>query len=322
MPQILIVKTSSLGDVIHHLPVLADILMHRPEVRFDWVVEEGFTGIPALHPTVDRVIPVAMRRWRRALLSRATWHEIAACRALLQAMPYDLIIDAQGLLKSAIIARQARGVVHGQDRASAREPLAAAFYDVRHAVSRGQHAVARNRQLAALSLGYALPDTPPDYGIRAPQRPLPQALPEAYLVGLHASSRDSKRWPDAHWVALSRALAEQGLALLLPWGTHEERARAEQICAAAPNALVLPRLSLAELATLLAGAVAAVGVDTGLVHLAAALGVTTVAIYTDTDPALTGVCAGRGIAVNLGGIGRIPQPAEVMAALDSAHSLT
>jgi len=322
MPHILIVKTSSLGDVIHHLPVLADIRQHQPDARFDWVVEEGFTEIPALHPAVDRVIPVAIRRWRRTLLSRATWHEIAAFRARLQSTPYDLIIDAQGLLKSAIIARQARGVLHGQNRASAREPLAAAFYDSCHAVPRGQHAVTRNRQLAALALGYTLADAPPDYGIVAPQRTLPMTLPGRYLVGLHATSRDSKRWPDGHWTALCRALAEQGFALLLPWGSREERARAEQISAGAPNALVLPQLSLSELATLLAGATAAVGVDTGLVHLAAALGVTTVAIYTDTDPALTGVCAGRGIAVNLGGIGQIPQPLEVMAALDSARSLT
>ena len=317
MPHILIVKTSSLGDVIHHLPVLADIRKHLPEARFDWVVEESFAEIPALHPSVERVIPVAMRRWRKHLFSGDTWREIAACRAAIQVTPYDLVLDAQGLLKSAIIASQARGVLHGQDRASAREALAAAFYDQRHHVPRGQHAVTRNRQLAALAFGYPLPETSPDYGIEAAHRPLPLTLPERYLVGLHATSRDAKRWPERHWIALGQALADRGLALLLPWGSESEKACAEHISASVPGSVVLPRLSLSDLSTLLAGAEAAVGVDTGLVHLAAALGVTTVAIYTDTDPMLTGVCAGGGKAVNLGGIRQIPEPVAVLQAIES-----
>lgn len=308
MPRLLIVKTSSLGDVVHNLPVLADIRAHYPGMRFDWVVEESFAEIPALHPAVSAVIPVALRRWRKSPFSGITWREIAAFRQRLQQQRYDFVLDTQGLLKSALIARCADGIHHGQDRASAREPLAAMFYDIRHHVPRCQHAVLRNRQLAALALGYPLPQSPPDYGIRAPQAASSMALPGSYMVCLHATSRDSKLWPEAHWIALGRQLAAEGIALLLPWGNDKEQQRAQTIAAQVPQAVVLPRLRLAQLAAILAGARAAVGVDTGLVHLAAALGIPTVAIYTDTAPLLTGVYPGGSPAANLGGAGQNPDP--------------
>lgn len=318
MPRLLIVKTSSLGDVIHNLPILADIRAHDPGMQVDWVVEEGFADIPALHPAVDAVIPVAVRRWRRSLLSGSTWREISAFGKRLRERRYDVILDTQGLLKSALIARAAHGIRHGQDRASAREPLAAALYQHVHAVPRGQHAVARNRQLAALALGYPMPASPPDYGIRPLPTPLPFALPPAYLVGLHATSRDSKLWPVENWVALGRELHARGLQLLLPWGNDQERRRAGFIASEVAEAVVLPRLRLAELAGVLAGARGVVGVDTGLVHLAVALDRPTVALYTDTDPSLTGVYpADSHRASNLGGIGRNPDVPSVLATLSS-----
>lgn len=318
MPRLLIVKTSSLGDVIHNLPILADIRAHYPDMQCDWVVEESFADIPALHPAVATVIPVAIRRWRRSLFAPATWHEIAAFGKRLRERHYDFILDAQGLLKSAVIARAAHGIRHGQDRRSAREPLAALFYRHPHPVPRGQHAVARNRQLAALALGYPMPDSPPDYGIHATPITLPIHLPSPYVVGLHATSRDSKLWPVENWVALGRALSAQGTHLLLPWGNENERLRAQCIASEVAQAIVLPRLKLAELASILAGARGVVGVDTGLVHLAVALGLPTVALYTDTDPSLTGVYpADFQRARNLGGPGRNPEVSSVLAALSS-----
>lgn len=315
MPRLLIVKTSSLGDVIHNLPVIADMHAHVPALVIDWVVEESFADIPALHPGVAEVIPVAVRRWRKNLFRRETWREIAAFRQRLAQHRYDWVLDTQGLLKSAIIAATVQGARHGQDRHSAREPLSALFYTHRHAVARGQHAVARNRQLAALALGYALDEAPPDYGIPRAVARYP-GLPQRYVVGLHATSRDSKLWPVPEWVALGQALAAQGLPLVLPWGSEAERLRAVQIAEAVPGAEVLPRLRLAELAAVLSGAEAALGVDTGLIHLAVALDVPTVAIYTDTDPALTGVLGGRRArSLNLGGVGEIPPSAEVLTAL-------
>jgi heptosyltransferase-1 len=320
MPRLLIVKTSSLGDVIHNLPVIADLHAHVPELMVDWVVEENFADIPALHPGVAEVIPVAVRRWRKRLFSRATQDEIAAFRKKLSGHHYDWVLDTQGLLKSAVISAGAKGVRHGQDWNSAREPLASLFYRHRHAVARGQHAVARNRQLAAQALSYMLDDAPPDYGIPRATNRYP-GLPRQYVVGLHGTSRDSKLWPIEQWIALGKILAGQDLPLILPWGNEAERLRAEQVAAAVPNAVVLPRLRLADLATVLSGAKAAVGVDTGLIHLAVALDVPTVAIYTDTDPALTGVLGGRDArTINLGGVGQNPSPDQVLAALTQVLS--
>ncbi len=322
MPRILLVKTSSLGDVVHNLPVVTDIRRHWPAAAIDWVVEEAFAEVPALHPGVRAVIPVALRRWRRAWWRPSTWRECAAFWRALRAREYDAVIDTQGLVKSALVACAARGPSHGQDRSSAREPLAAVCYDRRYPIARGRHAILRNRELAARALGYALSESPPDYGIRPPPLAFGQELPwrdRPYVVCLHATSRASKSWPPAHWTALAAALAGAGLVPVLPWGNEAERAQAEAIARAAPGAQVAPRrYGLKELAALLGAARAVVGVDTGLVHLAAALGCVTVALYSDSSPKLTGVwAADEARARNLGERGRMPAPAQVQEALAS-----
>ena len=165
MPRILFVKTSSLGDIVHNCPAVSDAARHLPEAVIDWVVEDAFAEVAALHASVRRVIPVALRRWRAAPLARATWSEAAAFRAALRSERYDVIVDSQGLIKSALVSALARGCRHGLDRASAREPLAARFYNVVHPVPTGLHAVDRNRRLAAAALGYT-PDAACEYGLR------------------------------------------------------------------------------------------------------------------------------------------------------------
>src|SRR3990167_8423872 len=167
MPNILLIKTSSLGDVVHNLPVVSDICARFPGARIDWVVEEAYRDIVGMHPGVRRAIPVALRRWRGNVLKPAHWREFGQFRHALAGMRYDCVIDTQGLIKSALLARAASGTRHGYAGASAREPLAAKFYDVVHVVSRDLHAVVRNRRLAALVLGYELPATL-DYGITVP----------------------------------------------------------------------------------------------------------------------------------------------------------
>ncbi|MHB0926535.1 MAG: lipopolysaccharide heptosyltransferase I [Gallionellaceae bacterium] len=313
-PHILLVKTSSLGDVLHNLPVASDIVRHYPGAQIDWVVEESFAALPGLHPAVRNVIPVAVRRWRGKLLSAAAWREIAAFRSTLAAQHYDIAIDTQGLLKSALLMRGAQGLRCGFDRHSAREPLAASLYQRAFPVAAQQHAVERNRQLAAQALGYTL-EGQADYGIRPPAIARPAWLrEEPYAVLLHATSRTDKLWGEANWIALGHHLHEQNIRCILPWGSAAEQARSLRLAEAIPGAIVPPRLNLNEAAALLGGAQAVVGVDTGLAHLAAALGVSTVGIYTATDPALTGLYAGR-CAVNLGNVNRAPDVAAVIDAL-------
>jgi heptosyltransferase-1 len=315
MLKLLIVKTSSLGDVIHSLPIIADIRAHHPNIEIDWLVEASFADIPKLHPAVNQVIPVAVRRWRKALFCRQTWQEIGAVKQKLAQQRYDIILDTQGLLKSGLMTYFSNGQKHGYDSSSAREPLASFFYDTTHQVSRAQHAVARNRTLAALAFSYPIPDNRPDYGIHAPAETNP-ILNEPYVVGLHGTSRDSKLWPTEHWIDLGQALALQRLNLVLPWASEAELQRAQHIASALKNAAVLPKLSIAQLATVISKAQAAIGVDTGLSHLAVALNVPTIAIYTDTNPMLTGVCAGAYTqAINLGGIGNTPCVEQVASSL-------
>jgi len=312
--HILLVKTSSLGDVLHNLPAVTDIKRHYPGAQIDWLVEEGFAALPRLHPAVQGVIPVALRRWRSTLLSPATWSEISAFRALLAAQNYDFAIDTQGLLKSALLMHGAQGLRCGFDKQSAREPLASFLYQRTFAVATGQHAVERNRQLVAQALGYTL-DGPAEYSINPPSIEHFTWLEQGtYAVFLHATSRTDKLWDEANWIALGRYLQENNIRTILPWGSESERLRSLRLAEAIPGAATPPRLDLYEAAALLGGAHAVIGVDTGLAHLAAALNVPTVGIYTATDPALTGLYAGENV-INLGGINRAPALATVITVL-------
>lgn len=314
--RILIVKTSSLGDVIHNLPVVSDIHQHFPEAIIDWCVEESFAAIPRLHPGVNAVITVALRRWKKNLLCRQTWQQVWAFRENIARNTYDLILDTQGLLKSALITSQARGIKCGYDANSAREPIAARFYDCSYPVAKAAHAVTRNRLLAAAAFGYTA-DTEMNFGISAPLTVTNWLPATRYVVLLTATSRDDKLWPEAHWLELANRLKAQGLTAVFPGGSKQELERAARLAAALPGAIAAPALGLPELASVLARASAVVGVDTGLSHLAVALNVPTVAIYTATDPALTGVF-GSGYHRNLGGKAQIPSVQSVLDALQPA----
>jgi heptosyltransferase-1 len=292
--RVLLIKTSSLGDVIHTLPALTDAARALPGVRFDWVVEENFAEIPAWHPAVDTVIPIALRRWRRSPLTAWRSGEWREMKRTIAASTADLVLDAQGLIKSAWITRYASAPVHGLDRASAREALAARFYDRTHAVARDWHAVERLRALFAQALGYAVPDAACDYGLdRA--RVLGEAKPPASptLLFLHGTTWPTKHWPEIYWRDLAERCTTAGWHIRLPWGNEAERARAERIADALPKVTVLPRLPLAGIAAELAGASACIAVDTGLGHLAAALDVPTVSLFGPTRPALTGAWGPR-----------------------------
>jgi heptosyltransferase-1 len=306
MPRILFVKTSSLGDVVHQCPAVSDAARKLAGAEIDWVVEESFAGIARMHASVRSVIPVATRRWRGALWRRAVWREIGEFRRRLAAQRYDAVVDTQGLLKSALITRAALGTRHGMDRASAREPIAASFYDVTHAVPWTLHAVERNRRLTAAALGFPL-DDPLEYGLHPGSVPADKPA-AAYVALLTMTSRASKLWPEARWIELGRALA---LPVVLPWGNAEERGRSERIGRGIGQAVVPQRMTIEALAELFMNARGVVGLDSGLTHLAAALGVPTVAVFCGSDPALNGVYGARR-ARNVGAAGKPPQVLEVL----------
>jgi len=286
--RVLIVKTSSMGDVLHTLPALTDAAQAIPGIRFDWVVEEGFAQIPSWHAAVERVIPVAIRRWRKAWFSAPIAAERKAFREAVQAGQYDAIIDAQGLVKSAaLVTRLAHGVKHGMDWSTAREPLASLFYNRRHHIAKQQHAVERTRELFAKSLGYTKPQTQGDYAI-ARHFAVADTAHSPYAVFLHATTRDDKHWPEAHWRELLNLLADSGLRIKLPWGASHEEARAKRLAQGLDFVDVLPRMSLENVARELAGARFVVSVDTGLSHLTAALDRPNITLYGPTDPGLIG----------------------------------
>jgi heptosyltransferase-1 len=275
---------TSLGDVVHLLPALSEAATHLPGLTADWVVEEGFAAIPAWHPAVDRVIPSAIRRWRRQLVRAATWREIATFRRTIRAREYDLVLDAQGLVKSALVALQARGPRAGQDFASAREPLASLAFQRRFAAPRTLHAITRSRLLMAQALGYAMgEEVDLHYGLTSPA-PSPLVASADSVLCLHGTARPEKEYPEGHWIELLRRLAASGLPPLLPWGNERERARAERLVAAVPGAKLLPRLSLAEMGGVIAASRSVIGVDTGLMHLAAAFRKPGVGLYPATPP--------------------------------------
>jgi heptosyltransferase-1 len=312
MSDILFIKTSSLGDVIHHMPAVSDARRHRPQARIGWVVEEAFAPLVRLHRAVDSVVPVASRRWRRAPLSPQTWRETGTFVRAMREQPHETVIDAQGLLRSALITRFARGRRHGYDPASVRERAAAWFYDEHHGVDRGLHAITRNRLLTGQALGYA-PDGPLDFGLD--RASLMNGAPSREVVLLHATARPEKEWLAASWIALGQSLQSRNFSMVLPWGNEIERQRSLKIAAALPNAVVPELQPLDQVARMLARAAFVVGVDTGLLHVAAALGVPLAAIFVGTEPGQHGPLGAGKIEI-VGALGAMPTVAEVSAAVE------
>lgn len=282
--RVLLLKTSSLGDVIHTLPALSDAREQIPDLQIDWVVEESITEIPTWHPAVRQVIPVALRRWRKHPFHY--WNEWRDFRRHLRTDAYDLVLDAQGLLKSALLSLYCRGVRAGFNRSSCREPLAAWCYQRRYDVPWQQHAVQRLRQLFAQAFDYPCPDTPPNYGI-AEQFNVIHSLHPTFVF-LHGTTWKTKHWPVSYWQALAKVATDAGYNVQLPWGNAAEHERAETIAAVDEYVKILPRLDLKGIATTLLQAKMVIGVDTGLAHLAAALNLPTVTLYGSTCPDWTG----------------------------------
>lgn len=287
--RVLIVKVSSLGDIIHTLPAVTDAKRAYPNLVFDWVVEENFTEVPAWHPAVDRVIPVAIRRWRKSLMKTYLTREFRTFKRALQGTRYDLVIDAQGLIKSGIISRMSRGLTIGLSNRTVREPLAALFYNKAYSVPWTEHAVDRVRQLFSRALQYQYDTDLISYGIdRAKLKTKTENVPGNTVVFLHGTTRVNKYWPKEKWRDLANLATEYEYDVVLPWGTLEEKKRAEFIGEGNLNVKILGKKSLSDLAVVIIKSKGVIAVDTGLGHLAAALSKSTVSLYGPTNPALCG----------------------------------
>jgi len=317
MTRVLIVKTSSMGDVVHALPAVSDMLRALPGLQVDWLVEAPFAAIPRLHPGVQRVLPLSWRKWRKSLFEPETRAAMAKLRVELRRERFDAVLDLQGLLKSVLWGLQARGPLLGYGFGSIREPAAALFYRRRADVPRRLQAVERNRRLAAAHLGYAMPDSAPDFGIAPPAGSWSAREPSAALIP--CASRPEKLWPEDRWIAVGQRLRARGLVPVLVWGSDDERQRAQRI-AAGCGGLVPPFLTVADTAALLGQASQIVGLDTGFSHLGAAFGAPTIGIYCDHQPGLAGI-TGPGPVASLGGPGQMPTLDAVMAALDGQLAL-
>lgn len=280
--NVLLVKMSSLGDIVHTLPAVNDAA--RRGVRFDWVVEENYQPLPSLAAGVNVVLPVAFRRWRRAPLTGAL--EALAFARRIRRYRYDMVLDAQGLVKSAVVASIARGDERvGFDFASVRERPAALTYSRRVPVTRTEHAITRNRELFAAAFGYQAPTTPPRFGLAG--RP----VHDSQVLLAHGTTWSTKTWPEPYWIDLARHVADAGLTPVVPW-VDGEKPRALRIAQAVPQAHVCPRMDLAGVLDLVGAVRGVIGVDSGIAHLGAAFGRPTVMLFGPTDAHLTG-CQGR-----------------------------
>ena len=282
--RVLVIKTSSMGDLVHTLPALTDATNACGDIRFDWVCEPAFSDIPRWHPSVGYVLAIPLRRWKGQLHRLLFSRDLAAFKQVLGAERYDVVIDAQGLLKSAfLITRFTDGPKHGFDRRSAKEGMAATVYDVKHRVARLQHAISRTRELFAKSLGYPVPDTEPDASIDLGR---PQKLADR-LVLVTRASRQSKCWTSDRWRAVIEDAIPQFSEIVLPVGSEIDYELVSDMTNGLP-VRILNRASLDDVAFEISGSRAVVSVDTGLAHVADALGKETLALYGPTKPRLVG----------------------------------
>jgi heptosyltransferase-1 len=289
--RVLIIKLTSMGDLMHVLPAITDATKHFPDITFDWVVDKAFAAVPKWHPNVDRVIPTQHRIWRKGWMKSLLSGELKDFYQTLNQADYDVVIDMQNNIKSAIVSLLRRGQIHGVDKASSREKPAYLAYHYRHAVDPQQHAVTRMRQLMALSLGYPMPTTVADAGVNLDHCHWPESnipTPTRYVMLVHNASWLTKLWPMTHWQGLTLKLAKAGYSVMIPCGNDEEFQRAKQIASVTDQAFALPRLPLDNVVAIMQGATAVVGSDTGLAHMAAMMGKPAITLYGATDPTLIG----------------------------------
>lgn len=331
-PKILLVKLSSLGDILHNLPLVWDLRNRLPNAQIDWVVEEGYMHLlePLLSRNgfkgIDHIIPFGLRRWKKNILNLNSWKELFSFQRRLQESSYDIVIETQGLLKSALVCFLAKkkpdAVIAGLANAtqySGYEPLARFFYNQCVQVPINCHAVDRSRRVMCAALDWSLVDRstaphfyPQQFIQSLSEKTLPE-LQKPYVLCFHSTAREAKRWANENWVALGKELAQQGYQPVFPWGSPSEKLISSELAGQIPGAIVPPAFSIEEAFSVIAGAALTVGVDTGLTHLAAVLGRPTVEIYCDSPQWKTEGYWSEHIR-NLGDMQAPPSAAEVIKA--------
>lgn len=321
--KILLIRISSLGDVLHNMPIVQDLLRHFPQAEIDWMVEEAYVDLVRLNRGVRNIFPVALRRWRKHIFSRTTWREIAQFKNRLQQEHYDLVIETQGLFKTGLLMGFAKltptgkkvGLANGTED-SGYEAISRLFHDQSITVARRTHAVLRGRLVAAAAGQFSI-NTPANFGLQLPvlANAKPDWLPNhAYAVFFHGSAGQQKKWPQQHWISIAAELKKFGLPIMLPWGNAQEKAEAEQMASQIENAQVLPKLQMQEAIFLAQQASLVIGVDTGLTHIAAAYCRPTIEIYCASPRWKTEGNWSNQI-INLGDDGSPPSVEEVRQAL-------
>ena len=287
--RVLIIKLSSMGDLMHAFPALTEAAQHYPDITFDWVVDEGFSEVPLWHPNVKNIITTAHRRWRKQLISSWRSGQFRQFYKALNANDYDAVVDLQSNLKSATVSWLRTGAIHGYDGQTCREKPAHWAYQHNYHVPLYQHAIERQRQLLSRVLGYSKSDNTAQYGVDLSKLPpSPKTLPEHYVIFVHNASWETKLWPTEHWKALLHKVVEQGYSVLLPCGNDIEFSRAKDIANDSTKAIALPKVSLSEMASIMYKAKAAVCCDTGLAHMAAVASTPAITLYAVTDTVLIG----------------------------------
>jgi len=345
-PKILLVKLSSLGDVLHNLPIVWDLRKRLPNAQIDWIVEEAYVHLlDPLRTTetfrgIDHIIPVAFRRWRKSLFSIRTWREFFAMRKALQATTYDVVLETQGLLKSALVCALAKKsdstIVAGLGNAtehSGYEPLARMFYTQLVHVPLKCHAIDRSRWVMCAAFDWPLLNRneepplfyPSNFVAQLPPllleglKKTAQGAPVPYVLCFHATARAAKRWPNENWIELGKALSSQGYQLVFPWGSPEEMKVSALIASQIPGAIVPRAFSIEEAYSLVSRAALSIGVDTGLTHLSAVLDKPTVEIYCDSPKWKTEGYWSKTIA-NVGDYKKSPLAGEVEHAVRAAKT--
>lgn len=294
--KILIVKTSSLGDIIQTFPALTDAGKVISDIRFDWVVEEAFQDIPKMHPLVHEVIPIAIRRWKKHPFQFLFSNEWKNFRRKIKFKKYDLIIDAQGLIKSGLITRMAIGEKVGLDKKSLTESFARFFYDRYISIDLQKHAVFRMRSIFAEALHYSFDAENIEYGIFTNADT--KYSEKHYVLFLHGTTWPSKHWPDRYWIELAKLIEND--AVLIPWSNEVEKNRAQMIAEHAKNVVILPKMTLKSLSSVISGAKYCACVDSGLAHLSAALNTPAIVLYGPTNPKRIGTAGSHQIHLQSG----------------------